>query len=535
MTGHPCGLPPLEERTVARVLQAGARRHPGRVAIRDGEAAYTYAELLAESGRIGAGFTGLGVGRQEPVLLMLDNHTDHALVWFGLSCIAAIEVPVNVALRGEQLAHVIRDSGARVMVVEDHYADRVAAVAAGLSLTQLVVRGAAASAPDLPAAVVDLRDLRTSAPAEPEASYPWDISGVLYTSGTTGRAKGVMVTQAQTYGRMWPNGTGSPQPGDVTLVTLPIYHVIGQCRGLYNTLISGGTAVLLPSFSASGFWAACRRFGATYVPLVGVMGSYLMRQPPSSRDRDHQVQRICAGTTFPEVREFAERFGVEMFCSYGLTEAGGVLVGRAEPSGCGWARPDIEARLVDEHDREVDPGATGELVLRPTEPWTFMAGYHNQPQATVGKWRNLWLHTGDLMRQRDDGQYIFVDRRAGTIRRRGENISAFELEHQILEHPRVAQCAVVAVSEGGQEPEVKAVLVASDGEDLDPGELTAWLAERIPHYAVPRYLEFLPDLPRTPSTQRVTKAELVQRGTRFAWDRVAAGLTVTSEGLRERS
>ncbi len=530
----PPTLPPLEERTVLHVLQRGAQEVPDRTAIVDAQRRLTYAQVLDEALRIAGGLTALGVARQEAVLLMLDNHVDHAMSWFGLSCLSAVEVPVNVALRGEQLEHVIRDSGARLMVVESHYLERLHGLAALRGLTHLVVRGDLPDTP-LPVEVVPLRALAAASPAAPGASYPWDISGVLYTSGTTGRAKGVLVTHAQTFGRMWPNGPGSPEPGDVTLVPLPLYHVIGQCRGLYNSMISMGTAVILPRFSTSTFWDSCRRYGVTYVPLVGVMGTYLMRQPADPRDREHGVQRICVGTTFSEVEGFRERFGVEVFSSYGLTEAGGVLVGRAEPTGCGWLRPDVEARLVDEVDCDVAPGTPGELVLRPTEPWTFMAGYHNRPDATVEKWRNLWLHTGDVMRQREDGQFVFVDRRADTIRRLGENISTFEVEHQILMHPSVAECAVVAVREEGQEPEVKAVLVAVEGQRIDPVELTAWMAERMQHYAVPRFLEFLPELPRTPSTQRVTKSELVARGREHAWDRQAAGLAVTREGLKEVS
>ncbi|RZU30983.1 AMP-binding protein [Blastococcus saxobsidens] len=526
-------LPPLEERTVLRVLQRGAREAPDRVAVLDETRSLTYREVYDEALRLGGGFRWLGVGRQEPVLLMLDNHVDHAMCWFGLGAVAAIEVPVNVALRAEQLAHVIRDSGAKVLVMEDHYLDRLDGLEDAVAgLTHLVVRGAL---PDrqFPPQVLGLDELAASEPSEPAESNPWDISGVLYTSGTTGRAKGVLVHEAQTYGRQWPTGPGSPEPGDVTLVVLPIFHVIGQCGGLYNSMIALATAVILPRFSASTFWDTCRKYGITCAPLVGVMGTYLMRQPRSPRDRDHSLQRIAVGTTFAEVEEFRERFGVEVYSTYGLTEAGGMIRGRAEPTGIGWIRPDVEARLVDEFDRDVAPGEPGELVLRPTEPWTFMAGYHNRPDATVEKWRNLWLHTGDVMRERPDGQLVFVDRRVDTIRRGGENISTFEVEHQISLHPDIAECAVVAVREEGAEPEVKAVVVPAPGKELDPVDLTIWMAERIPHYAVPRFLEFLAELPRTPSTQRVTKAELVARGWSSAWDRQAAGLAVTRDGVRE--
>jgi carnitine-CoA ligase len=510
-------FPPLDERTVPHVLERGARRQPGLCAVADPDESLTYAELLAASRRVAGGFAALGVGRQEPVLLMLDNSVDHALAWFGLSCLAAVEVPVNTAVRGPQLTHVVNDSGARLIVIEHRYLDLLMSIVDTCpNLAHVVVRGGPTELP-LPSST--FAELRAAAPAAPVEVHPWDLLGVLYTSGTTGRAKGVQVTQAQTYGRMWPGGPGSPEPGDVTLVTLPIYHVIGQVRGLYNSLISDGTAVLLPRFSASAFWSDCRRYGATYAPLVGAMGTFLMRQPPSELDTTHGVRRICVGTTFPEVEEFRARFGVEVHSSYGLTEAGGVLIGRAEPTGCGWARPDFTAQLVDEHDVPVARGAVGELVLRPTEPWTVMAGYHNRPDATVAKWRNLWLHTGDLMRQRADGQYVFVDRMADTIRRLGENVSSFEVESETLAHPDVAECAVVPIDVPGGEPEIKVVVVLRT--ELAPADLVEWLAGRLPRYAVPRYVEVLSELPRTPSTQRVTKAELVRRGVAGAWDRMS--------------
>jgi crotonobetaine/carnitine-CoA ligase len=244
----------------------------------------------------------------------------------------------------------------------------------------LVVRGDAATASDLPFTVLGFEALRTHQPAEQARVGPQDTLGIVYTSGTTGMPKGVMVSQAQTYGRMWPGGPGTPGPDDRTLVVLPIYHVIGQCRALYNTLIAGGTAVLRPRFSASRFWDTARRYEITFAPLVGIMVTYLLRQPERGDDRDHPVRHIALGTTSAQLERFRDRFAVpEISMSYGLTEAGGVLVGPAEPVGCGFLRPDVEGRLVDEHDVEVAPGEVGELVLRPTEPWTTMTGYYRMP------------------------------------------------------------------------------------------------------------------------------------------------------------
>ena len=528
---------PLSERTVLGVLQRAAKDVPERAAVIDEEQELTYADLLDQSLIAGGTFRSLGVEHQQPVMLMLDNHIDHALAWFGLSCTGAVEVPINTAFKGPQLSYIANHCQAEILVIEAEYLPRLQAEIDDLrdTLTHVIVRGEpdAELVSSLPFEVLDFSVLRKGPIASTVDVQPWDLLGIMYTSGTTGRSKGVEVTQAQTYGRMWPLEIGAAAAGDVTLVTLPLYHVIGQCRGLYNTLIAQGTAVIERRFSASGFWDTCRRHGVTYVPLVGAQATYLLRQPVHPDDRDNPVERMCFGTTIPEVDEFRQRFDVQLTCSYGLTEAGGVLVGRAESQGCGWLRSDFEGRLVDDHDVEVTAGDTGELVLRSTEPWAVMAGYHRMPDATAEKWRNLWLHTGDLMFQRDDGMFIFVDRKADSIRIRGENVSSFEVEQAILEHPDVHDCAVVPIAgdSGESDHEIKAVIVPSSANRPDEGGIIAFLADRLPYYSVPRYLEFRTELPRTESTQRVKKALLTDTEPDGAWDRVAAGFVVTRDGL----
>lgn len=432
------------------------------------------------------------------------------------------------------MAYVVNHSEARVVVVDAEHLERFEHVADQLTaVTHVLVHGQQ-RATGLPQEVEDAALLRAAAPAEPVQLKPWDLVGVMYTSGTTGRSKGVLVTQAQTYGRMWPLHVGAAQPGDVTLVSLPIFHVIGQCRGLYNTLIAHGTAVLERRFSASGFLDTCRRFGVTYAPLVGAMASYLLAQQERDDDGDNPLERVCIGTTIPEVARFAERFGVELTTSYGLTEVGGVLVGPARPTGCGYLRSDYEAQLVDEHDRPVAVGEVGELVLRGKEPWTVMAGYLKNPEATAEKWRNLWLHTGDLMRQREDGEFVFVGRRTESIRRKGENISLMEVENGLLAHPDVHEAAVVGVAVDG-EIELKAVVVPQEGVALDLEALVTFLVEELAYFMVPRYFVLIDRLPRTESTHRVQRKPLEDAGLEGAWDREAAGLRVTREGLRRRA
>jgi crotonobetaine/carnitine-CoA ligase len=528
---------PLDERTVVHMLRRGARLHPDRPAVRDASGELDYARLLQRTAVAGGALAGLGVGRGDPVLLMLENNLEHVLAWFGCSWIGAMEVPVNTALMAPQLAFIADDCEAEVIVIEERYLPRLREVVGELRhLRHVVVRGNPEGARGLGLSVHSTDVLSVGDPVEPVDLRPGDLSAIMYTSGTTGTPKGVLVTHAQTYGRNGPLGPGAPQPGDTCLIVLPIYHVIGQCRGLYNTLIAGGTAILEDRFSASRFWDVCRKHGVTFVPLVGIMAGYLLAQPEVDDDRDNPVRRMVLGTTIPEVERFRERFDVpELYVSYGLTEAGGVLVGTAEAAGCGLLRDDFEARLVDEEDMDVAEGEVGELLLRPTEPWTTMAGYFKRPEATLERMRNLWLHTGDLMYRRPDGVYVFAGRLAERIRHRGENISPAAVEEQMATHPAVAECAVVGIDPGDPDAapgdqDVLGVLVPRPGSEVDLPDLVSFLATRLPYFAVPRYFRVLDELPRTDSTRRVQRTELAAAGSEGAWDRVTAGVDVRRGG-----
>jgi crotonobetaine/carnitine-CoA ligase len=519
----------LAQRTVPAVVLRGAETWPSKPAVIDDTTEFSYAQLRDLTARVAGGLRGLGVQPHDTVALLLGNSVEHVLSWFALSWLNAIEVAVNTALTADQVATIVNHSGAAVVVADEANLELLRAAAPLLSAVRtVVVRGDLAAAAGLPFRLVSFAELRAAAPADAAAVGPQDVLGIVYTSGTTGEPKGIEVTQAQTYGRMWPGGPGGPRHDDRTLVVLPIYHVIGQCRGLYNTLIAGGTAVLAPRFSASGFWPQVRRHQITFVPLVGTIVGHLLAQPERPDDRDHPVRHIALGTTSPLVDVFRDRFGLaEVTMSYGLTEAGGVLVGPAEPAGCGYLRDDFEARLVDEQDVEVPRGAVGELVLRPREPWTVMRGYYRDPAATLHRWRNLWLHTEDLMYQRADGLYVFAGRRSDRIRIKGENVSVLEVEQQAAEYGAVAECAVTGVPPAAGDAavgddEILVAVVPRAGEPLEPAGLIEFLAARLPAYAVPRYVAVLTELPRTDATHRVQRKALAALPVADLWDRRAA-------------
>lgn len=526
-TADTLGLPALDQRTLGAVLARHLRERPDQLAVRDPARGLSYAALYEEALSIAAGFARLGVARQEPVLLMLDNHLDYVAAWWALSLTARVEVPVNTAYKGALLAHVVNNSGARVVVIEAAYLPVLAAIADQLPrLEHVVVRGAMPAVP-LPGRLQAMPWPALRGPREAPADLaPWDLIGILYTSGTTGPSKGVRVTHAHAYGYAAPQVLGLADPSDITLCTLPLFHIGGQWAAIYNNLIAGGSTVVVPRFSASSFWDDVRQYGCTYTMLLGAMANFLFRQPARSDDAQHPLRRVMMVPVMAQLAEFKARFGIAAVCTaYGLTEGSTVLrapVGQAEVGKVGWPRPDFDVQLVDAHDRPVADGEMGELVIRTREPWMVMDGYHDMPQATVDAWRNQWLHTGDAFRREPDGQFVFLDRIKDAMRRRGENVSSYEVEREIMEHPAVLECAVIAVPSDASEDEIKACIVLRE-EHARPSEaeLLAFLDERLPYFMVPRYVEFMAELPKTP-TAKIRKQQLREQGvTTATYDRTA--------------
>ena len=297
-----------------------------------------------------------------------------------------------------------------------------------------------------------------------------------------------------------------------------------------------GTAVIHGTFSATRFWGDVRRFGCTTTLLVGPMAVFLLRQPPSPEDRDHSLANVILMPSIAEVEEFSERFGVPVGVGYGQSEVAAPLLaapGEARPGVCGVPRPEFEVALVDDLDRPVPPGEVGECVVRPLEPWSVNRGYYKDPEQSLHAWRNMWWHTGDLLRLGPSGQYEFVDRRKDVLRRRGENISSSEVERHLVDLPAIAEAAVVAVPSEHGEDDIKAVVVLTAGGRLDPAGTLRHLYRAMPYFMVPRYLEVVTELPRT-QTMRVQKVALRAAGvTAQVWDCEAHGFRITRAALVE--
>lgn len=528
-------MPPLDQRTMGAVFDAALDRRADAPALTGAEGTLTHREAHDHGLALAGGLAQLGVVEGDFTLLMLDNHLDFAAMIVGLALAGRVEVPVNTAYKGRILAHVINDSRARVMVVEERYCERLAAVAGELEhLETFVVRGGPGHAlAGGRFAVVPFEDLEEADPAPRAALEPWDPMGVMYTSGTTGPSKGVLVCHAHAYGYSTPWAFGAGGPDDVAMVALPLFHIGGQWACMYKALIGGGAAAVVAGFSAGRYWDEVRRHGATETLLLGAMANFLWSQPARDDDADVPMRRAIMVPVIPEVEAFARRFDMEIGTAYGLTEGSSPVVcpyGTARPRKAGRPRSDFDVRIVDEHDVDVPEGEAGEVVLRPHDPWSTMLGYWGRPEATAEAWRNLWLHTGDAMLRDADGDLVFVDRTDDAIRRRGENISSFEVEAVLNEHPAVLESAAVAVASQHTEHEIKAVVVPAEGETVKPEELIAFCVDRMAYFMVPRYVEVLDELPKTP-TEKVRKAMLRDAGvTEATWDREAAGIKVTRDG-----
>lgn len=486
----------------------------------------TYRETHEEALAWAARFRALGVARGDTVAVMLPTRADGITVWLGLGHLGAVEVPVNNALRGNLLTHVLTDSRARILVTEGRYLDQLAdALPASPNIELAVLLDRCDTAALLEAVhVADLPGGESGAACGLDPLAPDDVGTIMYTSGTTGSSKGVMVTwhhlHATAGGSMPMEDLG---PEDVFYAPFALYHVTGK-TSCYTAALLGGSIVLRERFSTGAYWADVRRYGCTTTVLMGAMAQFLYRQPPDPADSATPLHNVLMAPLIPEVEAFKERFGVRVCTVFNMTEVSSPITSQgwelANAASCGRARPGYDCRIVDEHDEELPPDEVGELVVRSEQPWNLMAGYWNAPEKTVEAWRNLFFHTGDALTRDTKGNFYYVDRIKDVIRRRGENISSLELESEVLEHPDVFAVAAFAVPSEYGEDEVMIAVVPQPGRAPDPAAIAEFLAPRVPGYMVPRYIEIVDDLPRTP-TEKVRKLELRRRGVGPAtWDRL---------------
>ncbi|MFW0794807.1 AMP-binding protein [Gordonia sp. CPCC 205515] len=525
------GLPPVQDRTLRYAYDRALTEVPDQVAHIGADGTYTVAQSHQRSMSIAQGLTDLGAQRQEPVALLMDNSVDAVHAWTGTALGAMAEVPINTAYKGQFLSHILNDSGARILVCDDVYVDRVASVVDDLpQLTDLIVRGDAASAESLRnrLRISSFGDLTEASPAARRPLAADDLMAFMYTSGTTGLSKGVLIPHAQAYTYASREDQDRPTTSDRILVSLPLFHLAGQWYGAYQALIHRVPCVIEPGFSVSRFWSTVREHGITVTVMLGAMAELLQQSEPRSDDADNPLELAIMAPLASDIDGFRRRFGIDLAAVYGMSEIGAVLNGPPETvlgGECGFARDEFTLRLMDD-GREVVPGEVGELWVKPDDPRLVMRGYHNLPDKTAESIVDGWVHTGDAFRRDEDGRFYFSDRMKDALRRRGENVSSFEVERVINQHQSVFESAVVAVPSELSEDDIKAVVVPRSGLEIDPRELTEFLIEQLPYFMVPRYIEVSAALPKTP-TQKIQKNRLRDTGIGpGVWDREAAGITV---------
>jgi crotonobetaine/carnitine-CoA ligase len=525
-----------EQTTVNAALAERLRTDPDGPYLDFEGDAYSAREIDDAASNLASALRARGVGRGDRVATLLDNRAEQVISFFAALKLAAVQVPINTAYKGEFLRHQLADSAAVVLVVQGDYASRVVEVVGGTpALAHCLVVGTPDAVID-DVAVSDWDAALEQGAAEPPSDdadvRPGDLACFIYTAGTTGPSKGCMlshnyiVSLADQIARAWLR-----RPDDVVLTPLPLFHFNAISVCVVGTLLVGGRASIAHRFSVSRFWPEVQRTGASIVSMLGSL-AILLANAADHDDANNHPLRLCAAAPMPPDvdRTWKERFGCKTFSGgYGLTEASliGMLPAGEEnkPGACGKPNLDeFDVRLVDDDDVEVAVGEVGEIVCRPNGPNLMFAGYWNRPGDTLAVLRNLWFHTGDLGRVDDDGFLYFVDRKKDALRRRGENISSFEMEKTLHAHEEIRDVAVHAVASDVGEDDVKVTAVLQDGATITEEALCRWVAERVPYFAIPRYIEFRADLPRNP-VGRVLKYELRDDGvTPDTWDREAAGI-----------
>ena len=528
-------LPSRDICVLRYVLDHWAQEKPDQVfSIFEDNETWTYKETRTRARQLVAALQTMGVEEGEHVVVWLPNSKECLEAYFALGYIGAVFVPVNVAYRGDLLAHVIENSDARLAIIHKNLAPRLEGVNTAALETVVTVGDTAMPVTNLNthtyeellAKAGDLREL--THPIE-----PWDTQAIIYTSGTTGPSKGVLSSYLHNYEGMNADVWTCVSKDDRYLINMPMFH-IGGCFILYSMLCRGGSIAMTSGFRTEEFWPTVRRTQSTVVFLLGVMAAFLLKAEPSAEDQNHSMHTFMVVPFNEEATHLRERFGVTVHTIFNMTELSCPIFSPPNPTRpgyCGRPRPGVSLRIVDENDIEVPAGKTGQLVVRTDLPWAMNHGYYKNPAATAEAWRNGWFHTGDAFRITENGDFYYVDRIKDAIRRRGENISSIEVESQIMEYNAVQECAAIAVPSEYGEDEVMAVLAAKPGKKVDPAALLDFLQPRMAHFMIPRYIRIMDELPKTPTT-KIQKAPLRAAGiTPDTWDREAAGIKIRSEKL----
>ena len=512
------------QETFPAILARMAETQPDRPFARSVDGgSVSWGGLHAATAKWADRFIALGVRRSDVVATIVDSSLDSLPMWLGLTLIGAIEATINSEFRGRMLAYAVNTCRPAVVVAAKPYLTHFEAVANELdTVTKVLVVGPDSDGlQDSPLpGVTSVNSLRCEAGmARSHLVMPqWhDIACITFTSGTTGPSKAVMLPWGQLNSiNLATFPFDDLDSSDVFLCFTSHAH-FGSKAIPYLAAMTGGQVVIRTRFSLISFWQDIERFGITTASLVGTMADMLMQSPQSPSERT-TLKNMFMAPLGPSYMQFSERFGARICTVYNSTENGVPICSGWNPLNArtvGRLRqgyPGFEVRIVDENDIELPDGVPGECIVRSSVPWTMNAGYFNNPQATAAAWRNGWFHTGDALMRQPDGDYVFVDRLKDVIRRRGENISSYEVEADVRLNPEIAECAAVAVPAETKEDEILLFAVRRPHSAMSEQDLCADLETRMTRFMVPRYVEFVDTLPKTQATERIVKSELRQRG-----------------------
>lgn len=507
------------------------------------EKPYSFLEVNTLANKVANGLIKLGIKKGDRVAVLLPNSADYVFIWFGILKAGCVMAPVNTAYKMDFLQYIIDNSDSKVIFVAEEYLDRITPIQTRIPQVEKIVvwtrerrdfnTMGVTSKPLL--SYWEFMDSSSSEEPDVEVRFT-DVSRLMYTSGTTGRSKGVIKPHAADYysARGFVEVIGINKK-DVLFTCLPLFHSNAQVLSVYPALIAGARVTIYERFSSSQFWRWIKESGATVFNSLGAMSYFLWNQPPAPEEKEHRVRlALISPAPHDMLREFMKRFNIKILEGYGLTETG--VVTYMPPNqpfvigSCGKEAPGYEVKVVDpETDEELPRGQVGEIVVRPRIPNIMLYHYHKMPEKTVEDFRNFWFHTGDAGRMDKRGYVYFVDRVKDYIRRRGENISSFEVERIVCQHPAVTEAAAIGIKSGQgkfAEDELMIVVVKKPEMELPCEELIRHCEERMPYFMVPRFIRFLPSLPKTP-TERVQKHLLKEEGiTPDTWDREKAGYRV---------
>ena len=499
--------------------------------------ALTFSEVNKLANQIANSLNKLGIHKTDKVSVYMPNSLEICLAWFGILKNGSVMVPINTAYVMDFLQYIIESSDSKIIIIAEEYLERLANIQDRIPNIEKVIvwtrnnKDSFESNGYSKTQLISWNDFVTKgSDNEPEVEIThMDHARLMYTSGTTGKSKGVVRPCAADYSSAQNYSSIMDLTSDDTVFTcLPLFHSNAMVMGVYPAMISGCKVIVEEKYSASKFWKWMKDFEVTKFNLVGVMSYFMWNAPVVPEEKQHKV-KLVLGSPAPHdiIEEFMERFNILFTEGYGLTEVGQCTFTRPnEPfrvGSCGKESPGYEIKIVNpDTDEELPRNTPGELVLRPRIPNICLHYYYKMPEKTVSDFRNLWFHTGDLCRMDEDGYIFFMDRVKDYIRRRGENISSFEVENLISTHPSIEESAAIAVKldEQGRhsEDELMIVIVLKENMTLDPKDLIEFLQPIMPKFMIPRFVRFRDSLPKTP-TNRVQKVKLRDEGvTKDTWD-----------------